>query len=219
MKMFTYKLTHDTGFAPNPFGKALTLATCKPGMRKKRKVGEWVAGFSSVELSTIAKKTGVHISPDAIIYIGQISKVLSLGEYFDDPQFADKKPPENSNEDLIACCGDNMYRELPKGAGEGPQYEKITNIYHCDRSQIERDIAGKNVLIFDRFTYLGRKAQPLPSHIVLNRPNGPTTYGYGNDDQEQIKAAIDWMESEFGTGRIDYPCLWDLDATTSGTCS
>ena len=29
MRLFAYKMTHDTGFAPNPFWGYLTLATCK----------------------------------------------------------------------------------------------------------------------------------------------------------------------------------------------
>ena len=46
-----YKITHDTGFAPNPFHGYLTLATCKLGIRLKAKVGEWICGFDSKKLS------------------------------------------------------------------------------------------------------------------------------------------------------------------------
>ena len=34
MEIFSYVITHDSGFAPNPFGGFLTLATCKPKIRK-----------------------------------------------------------------------------------------------------------------------------------------------------------------------------------------
>jgi hypothetical protein len=37
VRLFTYKMTHDSGFAPNPFYDILTLATCKPGIRKTKK--------------------------------------------------------------------------------------------------------------------------------------------------------------------------------------
>ena len=30
VRLFSYKMTNDSGFAPNPFGLTLTLATCKP---------------------------------------------------------------------------------------------------------------------------------------------------------------------------------------------
>ena len=42
-----YKMTHDTGFAPNPFHGVLTLATCKPKIRACRKADDWVAGFAT----------------------------------------------------------------------------------------------------------------------------------------------------------------------------
>ena len=33
MRLFTYKMTHDTGFAPNPFWGFLTLTTCAEDTR------------------------------------------------------------------------------------------------------------------------------------------------------------------------------------------
>lgn len=39
MRLFAYKMTHDTGFAPNPFWGYLTLATCKPKIREKKRRG------------------------------------------------------------------------------------------------------------------------------------------------------------------------------------
>ena len=43
MRLFAYKMTHDTGFAPNPFWGCLTLATCKPKIRESKRPGDWVA--------------------------------------------------------------------------------------------------------------------------------------------------------------------------------
>ena len=34
MRLFAYKMTHDTGFAPNPFWGWMTLATCKSQIRR-----------------------------------------------------------------------------------------------------------------------------------------------------------------------------------------
>jgi hypothetical protein len=52
MSLVSYKMTHDSGFAPNPFHGYLTLATCKPGIRRSgsRRVGDWIAGFTSAAL-------------------------------------------------------------------------------------------------------------------------------------------------------------------------
>ena len=40
MRLFSYKMTSDTGFAPNPFGRRVTLATCKPMIRQSTHEGD-----------------------------------------------------------------------------------------------------------------------------------------------------------------------------------
>jgi hypothetical protein len=45
LRLFSYKLTHDSEFAPNPFHDVLTLATCKPGMRRTKNLGIGSLGF------------------------------------------------------------------------------------------------------------------------------------------------------------------------------
>jgi hypothetical protein len=42
-RLFTYVITHDAGFAPNPFYGVLTLNFCKPLIRRTAEVGDWVA--------------------------------------------------------------------------------------------------------------------------------------------------------------------------------
>lgn len=38
-KLYSYKMKHDNRFAPNPLLGVLTLATCKPAMRRNTKIG------------------------------------------------------------------------------------------------------------------------------------------------------------------------------------
>jgi hypothetical protein len=40
-------MTNDSGFAPNPFWGILTLPTRKASMRRSKKIGDWIAGFTS----------------------------------------------------------------------------------------------------------------------------------------------------------------------------
>ena len=47
MRLFSYKLTNDSGFAPNPFFGTLSLACCKPEIRENRTIGDYIAGFTS----------------------------------------------------------------------------------------------------------------------------------------------------------------------------
>jgi hypothetical protein len=47
LRLYSYKVARDFGFAPNPFYGLCTLATCKPNIRKAAQVGDWVVGTGS----------------------------------------------------------------------------------------------------------------------------------------------------------------------------
>lgn len=64
-----YKMTDDSRFAPNPFHRVRTLATCKPAIRRCRHVGEWVAGFASKKLVDSARRLDVTIPRDGLVYL------------------------------------------------------------------------------------------------------------------------------------------------------
>lgn len=49
MKLYSYVVARDYGFAPNPFYAACTLATCKPRIRKTAKPNDWVLGTGCAE--------------------------------------------------------------------------------------------------------------------------------------------------------------------------
>lgn len=150
LRLFSYKLTHDSGFAPNPFHDVLTLATCKPGMRRTKKLGDWVAGFSSLSLSQSARRVGVKIDRDALIYFGQISEIKTLGSYYDDPQFSKKTPPAGCTSNSVECAGDNIYRATSDDYGNLSAYEQMSFLHHgCDLKN--NDLSGKNALIFGEF--------------------------------------------------------------------
>ena len=66
IRLFSYKMTHDTGFAPNPFGGFMTLATCKPKIRECKKIGDWIAGFTSGQLND------EFVGKEKLVYLMQI---------------------------------------------------------------------------------------------------------------------------------------------------
>ena len=41
MNLYSYVITRDYGFAPNPFWNICTLATCKPQIREHALKGDW----------------------------------------------------------------------------------------------------------------------------------------------------------------------------------
>lgn len=54
-RIYRYVLKNDSGMAPNPRKGLLTLATCKPEIRKRAKVGDWVmANYPSPQNKRVA---------------------------------------------------------------------------------------------------------------------------------------------------------------------
>jgi hypothetical protein len=150
--LFSYKLEHDSGFAPNPFGGVLTLATCKPCIRKSKKIGDWIAGFTSKKLN------GAEVGSEKLIYLMRVTTKISIGDYFNDPKYKDKIPNKNSKKCWV---GDNIYRPKISMPSSYRDYELIQNSSHDD-SDIKKDISGQYVLISNEFYYFGRNALEIP---------------------------------------------------------
>jgi len=148
MKTMGYKLTHDTGFAPNPFHGYLTLATCKPTIRRCRPKGDWVAGFVSDALASNAAANGVKLKPGALVYLMEITEhPIRMEDYFEDPRFAAKKPNVRSPRPEVRC-GDNIYYRLNGGTGQ------LENDQHGQGDE-HRDLSGVNALVSRHFYYFG----------------------------------------------------------------
>jgi hypothetical protein len=79
---YSYKIVRDYGFAPNPFHGICTLATCKPHVRLKANVGDWIIGSG-------AKTTNLE---GRIIYAMEIAEKVTFEEYWTNSRFSRKKP-------------------------------------------------------------------------------------------------------------------------------
>ena len=102
MKLFSYIITHDAGFAPNPFWGYCTLACCKPKIRKTAQKGDWIVGLNP-------KAKG-----NKIIYAMQVKEILLHKDYFLDSRFASKIPDHNTG-NTRNKCGDNIYEYISNG--------------------------------------------------------------------------------------------------------
>ena len=163
--LYCYTMTHDTGFAPNPYHNILTLATCKPLIRKYAKVGYWIAGWTG---NAVHNKQGEVDSRGAgrLIYLAHISEKLSFEEYWE--KYPEKRPVgihDNSQKAKTVCgcsadvkgfevyndCGDNIYKP-DKNDPSG--YTQLKNSHHGE-AQKEHDLSGKHVLVCKDFYYFG----------------------------------------------------------------
>jgi len=210
-------MTHDTGFAPNPFHGVLTLATCKPGIRRTKGVGDWIAGFSSKALLRNAAHYGVFIPSYALIYLGRVSEVIPIAEYFRDERFSSKIPSTKEGH-AIASVGDNSYRPLvPEPNPYHPEDYQQLESEHGEEDK-KHDLGGENVLVFDTFYYLGREGSPLEPDIHINRPVKQTSAGVETTDKHQIQSLIEWVNQKYGKeGRIGDPCMMQWDDIAQGS--
>ena len=212
MGLYSYKLTDDTGFAPNPFWGFLTLATCKPGIRQSRGPGDWIAGFTSATLNRDA------VGAERVVFLMHVDEKLTIEEYFYDSRFLRKVPEIKSNTASLRV-GDNIYRPSKRGAIKPGDFEQIENPHHYDgksncgpAESKARDVSGRFVLVSSRFVYFGRDALEFPSEYRPTIPYGMSPYGARTDDPTCANAFI---EHVFGRARgrsiVGPPHTWPDD--------
>lgn len=75
---YFYKLTTDNGGAPCIWRGVLSLAICKPSMRRTALVGDWVFGFAAKRLE----------SDNRLIYIARVTGKELGGGYYQDARYS-----------------------------------------------------------------------------------------------------------------------------------
>lgn len=149
--LYTYAITRDFGFAPNPFHGLCTLATCKPDIRKSAKVGDWIMGVGGSTLRSVKRKC---------ILLMKVSEKMSFQEYWDDKRFALKKSVRNGSR--VQMLGDNIYHRDENGGW----IQEDSHHSHPDGTpnfvNLNRD-TGKTdqILVSNYFLYFGDQAQPV----------------------------------------------------------
>ena len=133
-RIFVYKLTMDSGGAPCPYNRLLTLAICKPSIRLVCQRGDWLFGF-------LAKTAG---RGERLIYIAEVTSRLERGSYYKDRRY--QKRPDCIyrwvGRDLVCKRGARFHPHgsgLRRDVGEKPGYKKA------------------NVLASKNFRYFGRE--------------------------------------------------------------
>jgi len=150
-QVFSYVVVHDTGFSPNPFHGFLTLACCKPQIRKTAGVGDIIVGMSS--------------RSERIIYATQVAEAISFDEYWADPRFLDRRPIMNSPE-IVFRAGDNIYEPIAGGHRQLPSFHSNPDGSE-DAGLKQTDLSANRVLVGERFTYWGRSGPALPEELLF----------------------------------------------------
>lgn len=145
IRVFTYKVAHDGGSAPNPYHGVCTLAICKPAIRNSAKVDDIVIGI-------------VTGDSRRIVYCMQVTDVLPWSEYI-----ALCRGKHESNGKIEYK---NIGKKIPKDEHDpGDCIWKMVGTHHApleshsghDEGDYERDIGGnKSVLLSTKFWYFGK---------------------------------------------------------------
>lgn len=195
IRLFCYKQTHDTGFAPNPFHGMLTLANCKPQIRKTKKVGDWIAGFTSSMLNKDS------VGNEKLIYLMKVTEKVDYVEYWNNPKFACKKPT-NTFEKNIGIAGDNIYKP---NSQEG--FVQIENRNH-GIDGMKRDLSGQFILVSEQFYYFGASPIEIPEEYRPSIPKRQSANGNRTHNIFLAENFINFIETNFTLGMHNMPHLW-----------
>lgn len=189
MRVFSYVVVSDTGFAPNPFHGVCTLACCKPEIRSVARVGDLVVGMSS--------------RCERIVYAMQVSRALTFGDYWSDEVGRAKRakgPARTARERLGDCIygpiGKELFHASPSAHAESAS---CTTEDHC-----RRDLGGKYVLLASRFCYFGGHGPPLPQELKFLRVQRGHRSRFA---ERQVRAVSGWF-SGLPNGILGRPSKW-----------
>jgi hypothetical protein len=198
-QLYVYKLTADHGAAPCVDDRLLTLAICKPVIRKKASKGDVILGFA-----------GKHLSPDnRLIYIARVTDIEDDGDYYEKAAYEHR--------------GDRIYIR-----GEDGSFSRRPDArYHTDReTHLEHDLGSfpdyvrARVLISDDFRYFG--SEPGSSSLDLSPyPRlldclGTLTQGHRVNHSPEL---ADELRKLLDSAWSDHPAPVIGSPSPSGTCT
>jgi hypothetical protein len=185
VKIYSYIVVHDYGFAPNPFHGWCTLAACTPNhMGVKAKKDDWIVGFDDA-----------HHGHN-LVYAMQIDAVLHFDKYHSDRRFRPKIPAQGGG--WPNRCGDNLYFLTPTG-----KWDRVRSPFHQDPELFRKDTKHPYVFVSRHFFYFGREAIPLPKHfrVLVHARQGCKS----RHDPAVVVQFVAWLERAFEPGLMADP--------------
>lgn len=186
---YSYVVRRDYGFAPNPFYGFLTLATCKPKIRKKAQVGDFIIGIAPVKFA------------NKLVFMAKVSKVITFNEYWNNEEYACKKPIMNGS--FKKLYGDNIYHQLENGEWMQENSHHSNQGGSINMVNLKKDTGTTDqVLIADEFFYFGQSMINIPAkyvaHIRIKRE-------HRNVDIEICNGLWNYLCDNYEMGLIDLP--------------
>jgi len=152
MKLYSYVIPRDYGFAPNPYFNYCTLATCKPVIRRCAQLGDWVAAFG-------AAGSPVH---EKLVVLMRVEETLSFDGYWEDERFRCKRPVFNKG--VMHMYGDNIYHHVGEEWMQEFSHHSMPN-GSINYVNLDRDTQTDRVLIAQDYYYFGNNAIDMPQRF------------------------------------------------------
>lgn len=138
-RLYVYKLTTDNGGAPCIKGGLLSLAICKPRIRRTAQPDDWIFGLGGKRLQ------------GRLIYIARVTKRVENGLYYEDGAY-------EGRDDRIYRWENGQFK-----LRDGAKYHKDTD--HRNRD-LGKDRSNATALLSDDFRYYGKKGKkPNPNRF------------------------------------------------------
>jgi hypothetical protein len=192
VRLFSYVVARDFGFAPNPFHRICTLATCKPRIRSVANVGDWVAGTGTAK----RKRSGY------LVFAMQVDEAITFEEYWTDLRFQRKKP--NLRSSKKQAFGDNIYSRSLGGAWVQADSHHTFEDGSPNPGNVATDTSTNRVLIAHDFVYWGGSGPKIPAQFdICAKRNHRSDFS-----QELIDAFVAWCRSGGKHGYVAEPLDW-----------
>lgn len=181
-RIYSYVVRYDSGFAPNPFYGYCTLATCKPDIRRKANIDDWVIGSASNERNI---RRGGHL-----VYAMRVTEAMTFDEYSTDPRFEVKKPYRRGSRKQ--SCGDNIYfRNAPDADWNQRDSFHSQSDGQVNPQHVGRDTGVNRILISDDFIYYGGTGPRFPDELRDQNGRALCKSGIGRSCFEDAKLVED----------------------------
>lgn len=194
MKYFSYVISRDYGFAPNPFFGFCTLATCKPDIRKSAQIGDWIFGTGSVTLN--CKNT--------LIYAMQVTDKITYDTYWKEQKYSIKKPIMNGS--LVQMYGDNIYHQ-EKDVWVQADSHHSNDDGSINYDNLNRDTGSENILISENFYYFGKSHIQIPINLISEVCK--ERQGFKYIDEIEAQKFLKYISENYEKGYHDNPIQFE----------
>lgn len=198
MRLFSYVVARDYGFAPNPFYGVCTLATCKPNIRRAASVGDWVVGTGSSSQS----KRGF------LVYVMHVTEAMTFNQYWGDSRFHNKRP--NLSGSKKQAFGDNIYYKDDVSNWHQQDSHHSYQGGKPNMHNIQNDTQIDRILLSNEYAYWGGSGPEIPDRFRnFNEVDICAIRNHKNRFEEVlVREFVEWFRSLDVSGYLGAPLDW-----------